>query len=63
MSIIDTLACGFAAVAVSSIIRGKAELQKKIRECEKELKIRKLKHKFERYKVLFNFVKFDTECR
>ena len=32
------------------------QLQKKIGESEKELKSRELKHKFEQYKGLFNFV-------
>ena len=63
MSIIDTLACGFAKVAVFSILCNKTELQKKIGESEKELKSRELKLKFEQYKRTFNFVKFDIEYR
>ena len=63
MSIIDTWACGFAKVAVFSILCNKTELQKKIGESEKELKSRELKLKFEQYKGTFNFVKFDIEYR
>ena len=48
MSIIDTLACGFAKVAVFSILCNKTELQKKIGESEKELKSRELKLKFKK---------------
>ena len=35
----------------------------KIGESEKELKSRELKLKFEQYKVMFNFVKFDIVYR
>ena len=63
MSIIDSLACGFAKVEVFSILCNKTELQKKIGESEKELKSRELKLKFEQYKGTFNFVKFDIEYR
>ena len=63
MSIIDSLACRFAKVAVFSILCSKTELQMKIGESEKELKSRELKLKFEQYKVMFNFVKFDIEYR
>ena len=63
MSIIDPLACGFAKVAVFSILCSKTELQRNFGESEKELKSRELKHKFQQYKKLFNFVKFDIEYR
>ena len=61
MSIIDLLACGFAKVAVFSILCKKTELQKKIGDSERELKSRDLKLKFELYKKTFNFVIFDIE--
>ena len=63
VSIIDPLACGFAKVAVFSILCNKTELQKKIGESEKEWKSRELKLKFEQYKETYNFVKFDIEYR
>ena len=63
VSITDPLACGFAKVAVFSVLCNKTELQKKIGESEKELKSRELQLKFEQYKGTFNFVKFDIEYR
>ena len=63
VSIIDPLACGFAKVAVFSILCNKTELQKKIGESEKELKSRELKLPFEQDKGMFDFVKFDIEYR
>ena len=63
MFIIDPLVCGFAKVAVFSILWNKTELQKKTGESEKELKSRELKLKFGQHKGTFNFVKFDIEYR
>ena len=64
MSIVGSLSCGFAKVAVSNILSSKLNLNVDDGEKHKEYKARLLKTKYNKYATYFcNVTSFNVECR
>ena len=64
MSIVDSLSCGFAKVAVSNILSSKLNLNVDDGEKHKEYKARLLKTKYNKYATYFcNVTSFNVEYR